>query len=111
RTGWPGWGGGPLRARALPAPPRGIPPCPHPPLPALSASPPHHPCLPPEWLAVVCPVVAPPSRPSGLLRSVLSPGRRSPLLAVVLRCLGIASPALQPLAAPLRLVRIPIALT
>src|SRR5262249_47020462 len=66
---------------------------------------------PSERLAVVYPVAAPPSRPCGLLRSVPSPVWRSPLLTVVLHGLGIASPSLQPLAAPLRLVRIPLALT
>src|SRR5262249_31381328 len=65
---------------------------------------------PSERLAVVYPVAAPPSRPCRLLRSVPSPGRRSPLLTVVLHRLGIASPSLPPLAAPLRLDRIPLPL-
>jgi hypothetical protein len=64
-----------------------------------------------ERLVIVCPGVAPPARPSGLPLSVPSLVWRSPLLAVMLRGLDIASPSLQPLAAPLRLVRIPLALT
>jgi len=74
--------------------------------------PPSPPVLTPwERLVIACPGVALPAHPSGLLLSVPSLVWRSPLLAVGLRGLDIASPSLQPLAAPPRLVRIPIELT